>query len=143
MIRSALAVLAGIVVLTLTSFAIESAADPALMRMFPHALPNASALSHNVPARLFMFAYTMLCVAIGGYVTAWLARRAAIQHAVVMGAIEVALTILAMFKLSHMAPLWSWIVGMVLIVPAAWVGGVLRVKQANTRVPSKQGTLLT
>ena len=74
MVRSILAVLAGIGVLTVTSFAIEAAADPLLMRMFPQALPDRIAINHNLPATLFGFAYTALCVAAGGYVTAWVAH---------------------------------------------------------------------
>jgi hypothetical protein len=63
MIRSVLAVLAGIIVLTVTSFAIEAVADPLMIRMFPEALPNQAALSHSLPASLVMFAYTALCIA--------------------------------------------------------------------------------
>ena len=128
--RSVLAVLAGLVVLTVTSFAIEAVANPLLMRMFPGALPNEAAMNHNVAAKLFMTAYTMLCVAAGGYVTAWLARRAPVRHAVIMGAIEAAMTIGVMISLPGHAPLWSWIVGIALIVPAAWCGGMMRAKRA-------------
>jgi hypothetical protein len=69
-IRSILAVLAGIAVLTIISFGIEAAADPLMMRMFPQALPTRAALSQNQWATLFMLTYTMLSVAAGGYVTA-------------------------------------------------------------------------
>jgi hypothetical protein len=134
MIRSVLAVLAGIVVLTVTSFAIEAATDPLLMRMFPRALPNAAAMSQNVPAKLFMIFYTILCVAAGGYVTAWLARRSEVWHAVIMGAIEVLLTVCAMIALPGHAPLWSWMVGLALVVPAAWLGGMIRTKQTAIRL---------
>ena len=131
MIRSVLAVLAGIVVLTIASFAIEEVANPLTLRVFPDALSNGAPLSHTLPARLFMMAYTMLSVAAGGYVTAWIARRSQVWHAIIMGAIQVALTVWAMFKLPHQAPLWAWITGMVLIVPASWLGGVIRAKQAS------------
>jgi hypothetical protein len=125
-VRSILAVLAGIAVLTITSFAIEAAADPLLLRMFPGALPNRNAISYNLPASLFMLAYTMCCIAAGGYVTAWLARRAAVRHAVVMGSIQVALTLWAMQSFPEKAPLRNWIVGMALTVPAAWGGARLQ-----------------
>jgi hypothetical protein len=131
MIRSVLAVFAGIVVLTVTSFAIEAAADPLMMWMFPHALPNQAAMSQNVPAKLFMMLYTMICVAAGGYVTAWLARRSKVWHAVVMGVVEAALTVWVMVKFPAHAPLWSWILGIGLIVPAAWLGGVIRAKRTK------------
>jgi len=139
MIRSVLAVLAGIATLTVTSFAIEAAADPLMTRMFPHSLPNRAAISYNVWAALFMFAYTGLCVAAGGYVTAWIARRSPVLHAVVMGAVEVALTVWAMKSLPNEAPLRNWIVAMVLTVPTAWLGGLLRAKQKGSSHPPREG----
>jgi hypothetical protein len=53
--RSILAILAGLVVIVVTSFGIQ-AANPLLMRMFPAALPDETAMSHNLPAWLFTFA---------------------------------------------------------------------------------------
>jgi hypothetical protein len=130
MIRSVLAVLAGIVTLTVSSFAIEAVADPLLLWMFPHALPNRAAISHNLPATLFQLTYTALCIAAGGYVTAWLARRSAVPHAVIMGVIELAFTGWAMASFPGEAPLGNWIAGMVMIVPAAWFGGAVgKIKQ--------------
>jgi peptidoglycan/LPS O-acetylase OafA/YrhL len=117
MIRSALAVLAGILVLTVVSFAIEAVANPFLIQ--------------NVPARMFTLAYTMLCVSAGGYVTAWLARSSEVKHAVIMGVIEAVFTVGAMLALPGHAPLWSWVAGIVLITPAAWVGGMLRANRSR------------
>lgn len=138
MIRSVLAVLAGIAVLTVTSFAIEAAADPFMMRMFPAALPNRTAISHNLPASLFLFAYTALCVAAGGYVTAWVARRFPVRHAVAMGVVQVALTVWAMISLPNEAPLRNWIVALVLTVPAASCGGLLRAKQIRSNYSRRE-----
>jgi hypothetical protein len=133
MIRSVLAVLAGLVTLTVASFAIEAVANPLLMRLFPAALANQDALSHNVPAKLFMTAYTMLSVAFGGYITAWIANRSKALHAAIMGAIELVMTVGAMIALPGHAPLWSWLTGMVLMVPAAWLGGFLRAARTIPR----------
>ena len=81
MIRSVLAILAGIVVLTVTSFAIEAAVDPLLLHLFPRALPNRAAMSHNLPATLLQLAYTALCIAALIVPAAWcggvIARRLA------------------------------------------------------------------
>jgi hypothetical protein len=126
MIRSILAVLAGIAALTVTSFAIEAVVDPLLLRTFPHAIPNRAAINHNLPATMFQFAYTALCIAAGGYVTAWLARRSPVRHAVIMGAVEVALTVWAMLSIPDQAPLRNWIFGMAMTIPAAWFGGLAR-----------------
>jgi hypothetical protein len=131
-IRSILAVLAGIATLTAASFAIEAVADPLMMRMFPQSLPNRAAITYNLWAALFMFAYTAFWVAAGGYVTAWIARRSPVLHAVVMGVIQVALTVWAMMSLREQAPLRNWIVAIVLTIPTAWLGGLLRAKHTSS-----------
>ena len=134
MIRSILAVLAGLVALTIVSFAIEAAADPLLMRLFPAALPDAAALAQNLAARLFMLAYTTFAIAVGGYVTAWIARRSLLTHAAIMGAIEVAFMLYVMIAApiqeAHPAPRWAWIAGAILMIPAACLGAAIRARQA-------------
>lgn len=132
MIRSICAILAGIVVLTVASFAIEAVANPLMLRLFPQALPNASAIPFNPLASLVTLLYTSLCVAAGGYVTAWIARRAPVQHAIVMGAVEVVLTVVAMLHFRGMAPLRNWIASIVLTIPLAWLGGALRAKHGSS-----------
>ena len=134
MIRSALAILAGILVLTVTSFAIEWVTDPVLARVLPDAQPSGASWHHDV-RKLIMFVYTTFCVAFGGYVTAWLARGSEVRHAVVMGAIQTALTALAMIEFRHKAPVWFWIAGIAVTVPAACCGGIFRVTWA--RRPAK------
>ena len=140
MIRSILAVVAGLVVLTIVSFAVEAAADPLLMHLFPGALPDAAALAGNFPARLFMLAYTTFSIVVGGYVTAWIARRSQLTHAAIMGAIEVAFTLYVMiaapFSEARNAPRWGWIAGMILMVPAACLGAAIRAKQAPPGTPA-------
>jgi hypothetical protein len=141
MIRSVLAVVAGIITLTVTSFAIEAMADLLLRWIFPDALSNETAMNQNLPARLFMLAYSTLCIAAGGYVTAWVARRSEAHHALIMGVIQVALTAMAMIQFSDKAPLWFWIAGMALTAPAACGGGIIRAKLAKDsglrRAPSR------
>ena len=135
MFRSALAVLAGLVALTVISFAIEAAADPLLMHLFPRALPDSAALAASSAARLFMLAYTTFSIAVGGYVTAWIARRAQLTHAAIMGAIEVAFTVYVMiaapFAEAHRAPRWGWVTGMILMIPAACLGAAIRARRAR------------
>jgi hypothetical protein len=138
MIRSVLAVLAGITALTVASFAIEAAADPLMMRLFPHALPNRAAISQNAGATVFLFAYTALCVAGGGYVTAWIARRSPVLHAGIMGVMQEGLTVWAMMSIGKEAPLRNWIGALVLTIPAAWLGGLLRAKRVGRDHSSRQ-----
>jgi hypothetical protein len=134
MIRSALAILAGIVALSVTSFAIEWVADPVLARVLPDA-QSSGATWHPDVRKLIMFVYTTMCVACGGYVTAWLASGSKVRHAVIMGVIQMALTAMAMIEFRHKAPVWFWIAGIAVTVPAAWCGAILRVTWA--RRPAK------
>jgi hypothetical protein len=134
MARSVLAILAGIVVLTVTSFAIEWVTDPVLAGVLPEAHSN-GATWHDVVRKLIMFVYSTLCMACAGYVTAWLARGSKVWHAVIMGAIQTALTALAMIEFRDKTPLWFWIAGIAFTVPAAWCGAILREKWA--RRPAK------
>src|SRR5689334_19192441 len=109
MIRSMLAVLGGIATLTVAMFAIEAVAEPAMLKLFPEALPSHAAIAFNVWAMLFSYAYQILCVALGGYVAARIARQAPLRHALIMGAIQAALVIPAMMAYPDKAPLRNWI----------------------------------
>jgi hypothetical protein len=126
MIRSVLSVLAGIAVLTVASFAIETALNPLLIWAFPEALPDPEALSSNLWVRALTFAYGLVCVAAGGYVAARVARRRPVTHAAVMGIVQAGLTIVAMLSpvANHASPL-QWIIIAVLSIPAALVGGLV------------------
>jgi hypothetical protein len=128
MLRSVMAVVAGIVTLSLTSFGIEGLLEPVVDR----ATVQSSALAMS-----FMFVYSAICVAIGGYVTAWLARCKRMRHTLVMGAIQTALVIPAMISFPneapHETPLWRWLVGMTMIVPAAWCGAKLYMRRFDGR----------
>ncbi|MBB5058219.1 hypothetical protein HDF16_002933 [Granulicella aggregans] len=126
MVRSVLSILAGTVVLTVASFAIEAVLNLLLLRAFPHALPNAEALRTNLWARAVMFAYGFVCVAAGGYVAARIARRSPMTHAAVLGVIQAGLTVAAMFSPEgNHASRVQWTLTAVLSVPAALAGGAL------------------
>lgn len=129
-LRSILGVLAGIVVLTVASFAIEAVAAPILTRLFPNALPNRAAVEQNLPASIFLFFYTSLCLVLGAYVAAWIAGRAPVLHALIMGAVEVVLTFVAMVHFTNL-PKRNFIVSMIFTIPVAWIGGALRARQSH------------
>ena len=124
--RSVLAVLAGIVVLTLTSFAIEAAVKP----MLPL---NGAGMPTGGAAWLITLSYTLLCVVAGGYATARLARSAPVAHAVAMGTLEALMTVGVWMSMPALLPAWRWIAGIALIVPAAWLGGTISRARATAR----------
>lgn len=131
MARSVLAVLAGIVMLTAASFAIEAAMNPLLMKML--SLPNEAALNQSALVKWVTFGSTALCIAVGGYVTAWLAQRAKVMHAVIMGIVQSGLTVVLMFDRPQLAPRWAWIMGIAMTVPMAFVGAALRVWRSASK----------
>jgi hypothetical protein len=134
---SIVAVIAGIIVLAVVSFGIEAAADPLMIHFFPRAFPDASALQNSVPAQLVMFAYTFLAVMAGGYVTAWISRHAPVRDAVIMGVIEAALTVWLLTTRFHQAPLTSLVKAVIVCVPSAWLGGVLRARGPTTEASAQ------
>jgi hypothetical protein len=126
MVRSVLAVLAGIAVLTVVSFAIEAAVNPLLLRAFPEALPGPDALSSNPWVKALTFAYGLICVSAGGYAAARIARRLPVKHAAAMGIVQAGLTIMAMLSpVGNHASRLQWIMTALLSIPAALVGGVI------------------
>jgi hypothetical protein len=138
--RSILAVLAGLMVLTALSFAIEALTAPLLMRMFPEALPDEAALNRSIPVKLLMSGYTLLCIVAGGYAAAWAAPRSAVGHAAAMGIVQLLLMLAAFPQLQGKAPLWFWVSGMTLMVPAAWLGGLLRARHTAADEGSGRGS---
>jgi hypothetical protein len=126
MVRSVLSVLAGIAVLTVTSFAIETALNPLLLRVFPEALPGPEAIASNLWVRALTFAYGLMCVTAGGYTAARVARRLPVTHAAVMGIVQAGLTIVAMLSpVGNHASRLQWIIIATLSIPAALLGGIV------------------
>jgi NADH:ubiquinone oxidoreductase subunit 5 (subunit L)/multisubunit Na+/H+ antiporter MnhA subunit len=82
-----------------------------------------------------MVTYTTCAIGVGGYVTAWIARRSQLALAAIMGAIEVAFTLYVMiaapFHEAHPAPRWIWIPAVILMIPASCLGATIRDKQAH------------
>ena len=126
--RSISAILAGLVVLTLVSFGIEAAADPFLMHLFPRALPDAAALAASVPARLFMTAYTLLAIAIGGYVTAWIAQQNPLIHVLALALAVLLLSALSALQQRGQHPVWYLLALVALAPTGVLVGGLIRLR---------------
>ena len=136
MVRSVLAILAGVATLTAISFGIEAAANPLLMKLFPASLPTPFALAHSLPVRLFGFAYGALSIVAGAYVTAWIGRRAPILHAAVLGGVQSLLTVWAMIAMWNHAPAINWIVALAMTFPACLLGGWLFARRTGRQLPS-------
>lgn len=126
MMRGLIAIVAGLVVLTMLTFAIEGATTPVLMRLFPEALPTRASMQANLGVKLFILLYSTASMIAAGFVTAWIARRHQSRHAIAMATLQIALTGWAMYTFYDHAPWWAWVAGMALMIPAAWFGARLR-----------------
>ena len=119
MFRSIAAILTGLVFITAASFAIEAAVDPFLLRHAPD------------QRWIVTMAYTLICVAAGGYLAAFLARRSFAVHGLIVGLLQAALTIPAWIAYPKLASTPQWIAGTILVIPAAWLGGFIQAKRGN------------
>jgi hypothetical protein len=83
---------------------------------------------------LFGFAYGALSIVAGGYVAAWIGRRAPLRHAAVLGGVQSLLTVLAMLAMWNHAPAITWIITLVITLPACLLGGLLFARGAGRSV---------
>lgn len=118
--RGVLAIVAGIAVFTLMLVA-ASALGNALVGGKPEWI------NRSITTQVVWLLWNIVSMVAAGYVAAVIARRSPAVHAVVMGAIQSVFTLVAMLTVTdNVTPQWLWIVGIVVTVPAAWLGGRLR-----------------
>lgn len=90
-------------------------------------------------ALLLATIYRTVYGVLGSYITAWLAPSRPMGHALVGGAIGLAVSILGAAvtwnKGPTFGPHWYPLALVVLALPTAWVGGKLRVKQLSMDAP--------
>lgn len=130
--RSLMAVLAGIVVLTILAFAVEIPLRALTLWLLPRTFPDPAALDSNVAWMLSQSVYTVPALVLGGYVAAWLAPRRGLAHAIAMATVQDLLIVALIFDPPHPVPAWIWAVGL-LVTPAAIIsGGLLRVRHETT-----------
>ena len=124
--RSIAAVLAGFVTLSVALNSVRSIGTAVLMRMHPDLPATTTIVNYSMGSRIFWLVWGTLAMAAGGFVTARVASTSHVTHAVVMGAIQAAVTLSVMLSAPTGEPTWFWLTGIVLMIPAAWLGGVLR-----------------
>jgi hypothetical protein len=126
--RSIFAVIAGIATLALVAFAIELPLWWLVLRLFSETFPNQEALNSNLGWMLSQFLYTVPGAIVGGYVTAWLAPRHGLAHAIAMAIVEDLLIVVLIFEPPHPVPAWMWALGLTVMPVAIIYGGYLRTR---------------
>jgi hypothetical protein len=129
-VRSIASVLVGFVTFSLALYAMQGAGNAVLLRMHPDLPATASIVNYSTGTRVFWLVWETLAMVAAGYVTARLASSSYVVHATMMGAIQAVVTLWAMFTVPSNEPPWFWLTGIAVMVPAAWLGGWLRVRRS-------------
>lgn len=124
MLRSILAVIAG----SLTWMGTALGTDTVLLLTFPQWFDDKGA-TRLAPVLIFMGFYSLGFSVLGAYVTALIARRSEIKHALALGILQLAMGIMATISFWDSAPAWYHIGFLLLLVPANVFGGWLRLRQ--------------
>ena len=69
--------------------------------------------------------YTFICSLLGGYLTAWIARRSEITHAAILAGIMGTVTVISIIIAIAVEPLWYKIAYLVVMIPSTIFGGYI------------------
>ncbi len=127
--RSVAAVLAGFVTLSVALYAVQSVGTALLLRMHPDLPATTSIVNYSMASRIFWLIWETLAMGAAGFVTARLASTSHVAHATLMGGIQAVVTLWAMLSVPSNEPMWFWLTGIALMIPAAWLGGLLSVRR--------------
>lgn len=124
MARSILAIVVGYLLIGFLSVG----ADVVMHGVRPEVYGPDGRLDH-LPTLLVTILYVALFAILGCYVTARLAPRNPMKHALILGALGV-VTQVGMWSIAwNTVPAWFHIVSLVLVMPYAWIGGRIRERQ--------------
>jgi hypothetical protein len=80
----------------------------------------------SVPLQLAQLVLGLTLTAIGAYVAAFVAKKEARLHAFAVGVISTGIGFLFVFSAPEGAPFWAEAAGLLLTIPAAFLGGEVR-----------------
>lgn len=127
MLRSVLAILLGFVLIG----ALSIGTDAVIRSMYPAAFTPAGGTSD--PAVLVgALIYVSIYAIAGCYLTARLAPSHPMRHAMILGVLGLLFSIAGTMSRWSLTPPWYNILGLVLVLPCAWIGGSLRERQLGS-----------
>ena len=127
--RSILAIVVGYLV-TGILVAVRSACMTALIPAGPGP-PTSPSISLQVVSLVLDFG----CAMVGGYITAWIARRNEVRHALILGLIMTLIGI-ALLGMPGTLPLTYRIALAIIATPGAALGGMIRERQKRSQPPA-------
>jgi hypothetical protein len=124
MMRSIVSIVVGFV----TIFVLNLATNALFAAVAPGLLPREGAVT-NVPVLLLVCVYVGIYGIAGCYAAARLAPSAPMRHALILGALGVALSVPVTIASWADAPAWFNLYNLLAILPYAWLGGWLRERE--------------
>ena len=80
-------------------------------------------VNRSVTTQVGWLIWNVVSMVAAGYLTAVVAAREPLTHALVMGGVQSLFTLAAMLTVTgDVTPLWLWLAGIVATIPAAWMG---------------------
>ena len=127
-LRSVLAIVAGFLFIGLLSVG----TDGIVRALYPNAFGADSGTS-NTAILVGSTIYVGIYAIIGCWLTATLAGRRPMLHALILGLLGLALNLAGVARMLHLFPTWYTVVNVLLVMPYAWIGGKLRERQLERR----------
>jgi hypothetical protein len=118
--RSVLAVVVGYLVMAIAVVALF-----AVWFREPNAVPSRGSM-------LFSLSYGFLFGVVGGYVTALIARRSEVRHAIALAGLLAIRGAVPLIASAGQEPLWYQVATILVMVFAVMLGGYLRARQRGT-----------
>lgn len=124
MLRSVIAIVVGFIIIAVLAIGADFALRSAMPDVF-----SPTGRVENTGVLLLMLGYVFVFAVAGCYLTARLAPQNPLKHALVLGVFGLVFNILGTIAMWETAPAWFHIVALILVMPAAWLGGRLREAQ--------------
>jgi hypothetical protein len=116
-LKSVLAVLGGYLTMAIVVMLFTGGLKMLIPSRFPtDGAPTGSYLTVNI-------AYSLVAALAGGYVSAWIAPRLPVQHAVALGVFTPVMSIVSAMQFGNRQPRWYQVLLAVLMPPAVVLGG--------------------
>jgi len=133
MLRSVGSVVLGLFTLSVLSMVLVGVQDVLLLHFFPNTFPDAKALSNSNVVLTGGIFLTILCALLAGWITARVAGKAQIKHALAVAVVEEIFTVLLIVSHAVPAPSWVWACNLTLIPLATLFGGKWCAAQRGNR----------
>ena len=125
MARSVLAVVGGFLLIGALAFG----GDAIAMRAFPHLFDAATGTSQDPRVLVGLVLWVFAVATFGCWLAARVAPNRPMRHAMILGVAGLVFNVAGTIAMWDTAPAWYHVVSLLLVLPAAYLGGLLASRQ--------------